>query len=46
MPLRTNTKSSGATVVVQGVGDSCGIICSHQRGRSAANPGQHCNDGC
>lgn len=35
MPLRTNTNSNGATVVVQGVGDSCGIICIHQRDQYA-----------
>ncbi len=27
MPLRSSTKRSGATVVIHGVGDSCGIIC-------------------
>ena len=42
MPLRTNTNSSGATVVVHGVGDSCGIICSQQRGRSAVCSSVNC----
>ena len=37
MPLRTSTNNSGATVVVHGVGDSCGIICSQRCTRFAGS---------